>query len=527
MASPKVFISSTYDDLKNIRSDVADFLTEISYTPILFEEGGIGFQTSENLDEDCYAAVSTCDYFVLIIGSRYGSPTSKSAKKKKYDSISKKEFLEALKEGIPIFVFVKEEVASSYTIFVENDFSTKIQYPNVDNIQVLSFLKYIYEEIGNTTYVFPFQSSVSINNILKQQFAAIVKNSSKRQKQKRKNTKQTRINTFRLWYEINGRKRIKAKKVASATEISGRRISQLTKMGGHENEALTLESFPTCSHEELSKLERFLECEGQLRIGQKKDFQHFYLAAYCRRYPKRMLNAYPSKYHRNGFRVKAVVFDFDGTMTPNELTTWEMIWMHLGYSRDLCGKYHRKFRTGDITHEEWCNITVDKFKQKGFSRETLQMLSSKILLRDDFTDVFERLYQEGMNMHIVSGSIEEIIRHTLKDCNHCFRSISANRMEFGSDNLISKIISTPYDFQNKAKYIVDRLVMAEKLHPLEILYIGNSSNDVWVSESGARTLCVDPKQTDPDEPSQWTDKIPDFESAKQILEHVYRGSRQI
>ncbi len=40
---PRIFISSTFYDLKYIREDIANFVRSYGYEPILFEDGDIGY----------------------------------------------------------------------------------------------------------------------------------------------------------------------------------------------------------------------------------------------------------------------------------------------------------------------------------------------------------------------------------------------------------------------------------------------------------------------------------------------------
>lgn len=59
-------------------------------------------------------------------------------------------------------------------------------------------------------------------------------------------------------------------------------------------------------------------------------------------------------------RTHAVVFDFDGTLTKSgkiAKTTWENIWVSLGYDVKVCQNLHKRFDRKEITHEEWCKLT--------------------------------------------------------------------------------------------------------------------------------------------------------------------------
>ena len=102
MARPRVFISSTYYDLKHLRSAFESFLEQFGFEPVLSEKGSIAYTPDVPLDASCYREIEQVDIFILIVGGRYGSERSfgESAKDKKakkafydkYDSITREEF---------------------------------------------------------------------------------------------------------------------------------------------------------------------------------------------------------------------------------------------------------------------------------------------------------------------------------------------------------------------------------------------------------------------------------------------------
>lgn len=80
MARPRVFVSSTYYDLKHVRASLDLFIESMGYDSILSEKGDIAYTHDRPLDDSCYRETETADIFVLIIGGRYGheaSPTDK------------------------------------------------------------------------------------------------------------------------------------------------------------------------------------------------------------------------------------------------------------------------------------------------------------------------------------------------------------------------------------------------------------------------------------------------------------------
>lgn len=221
------------------------------------------------------------------------------------------------------------------------------------------------------------------------------------------------------------------------------------------------------------------------------------------------------------FNTRMVVFDFDGTIarTATGRTTWEMIWEHLGYSRDECAGYHARYRAGEFTHTHWCKLTLEKFRDRKLSRSALPELAGKFKLVDGFADLIGEFQRRRIPLHIVSGSIETIIRDVLGAHAACFASIQANELVFGADGVVADIVETPYDFEGKADYI--RLLVSKRdCAAKEVLFVGNAGNDCWVADAGVRTLCVNPTSTDPDDHRAWTANIRSMRDMKEILDYV-------
>ena len=219
--------------------------------------------------------------------------------------------------------------------------------------------------------------------------------------------------------------------------------------------------------------------------------------------------------------TRMVVFDFDGTIarTANGRTTWEMIWEHLGYPREECAGYHARYRAGEFTHTDWCKFTLEKFRDRKLTQSVLTELAGMLKVLDGFAELVEELGRRRIPLHIVSGSIDAIIRDVLGTHAASFASIQANKLVFSADGVISDIIETPYDFEGKADYI--RLLVSKRnCAPKEVLFVGNADNDHWVADAGVRTLCVNPISTDPEDHKAWTANIRSMQDMKQILDYV-------
>ena len=84
MAKPRVFISSTFYDLRQIRVELDKFIEGLGYEPVRNEEGDIPYGKDEALQAYCYKEIANIDVLVSIIGSRYGSAGIIKEKEQEY-----------------------------------------------------------------------------------------------------------------------------------------------------------------------------------------------------------------------------------------------------------------------------------------------------------------------------------------------------------------------------------------------------------------------------------------------------------
>lgn len=69
MAKPRVFISSTYYDLRHVRERIENFLSHFGMDPVLFESDNVTFEFNKPLDISCYNEVRLCHMMILIVGA--------------------------------------------------------------------------------------------------------------------------------------------------------------------------------------------------------------------------------------------------------------------------------------------------------------------------------------------------------------------------------------------------------------------------------------------------------------------------
>lgn len=181
---PRIFVSSTFYDLKYVREQLGQFIEGYGFKPVLFENGDVGYRLHEELDKSCFAEMRNCDMAIVIIGGRYGSPisderTKDSAVKDKfeqYKSVTSMEFAAAVQKNIPVYVFIDAAVNEQYNMYRTNKDaieSKKIElnFPAVDNINVFRFISQI-RSIAHIQ-VESFTRTYDIENYLRKQWASL------------------------------------------------------------------------------------------------------------------------------------------------------------------------------------------------------------------------------------------------------------------------------------------------------------------------------------------------------------------
>jgi hypothetical protein len=188
MARPRIFVSSTYYDLKHIRASLDLFVDSLGFEPVLSEKGDIAYTPDRPLDESCYREVENSDVLVLLIGGRYGSEASSGSKKPKpsffdrYESITKKEYEAATNKDIPIYILIEKGVYSEYQTFLRNKEKIDINYAHVESVNVFVLIEDILSRPRNNP-VQTFEKFDEVESWLREQWAGLFRELLRRQSQ--------------------------------------------------------------------------------------------------------------------------------------------------------------------------------------------------------------------------------------------------------------------------------------------------------------------------------------------------------
>lgn len=217
MAKPRVFISSTFYDLKQIRVDLDNFIMSLGYDVVRNEEGEIPYGTNSKLEDYCYKEISTVDIVVAIIGGRFGTASDVN---QKY-SISNEEIKTAIEHNKQVYVFIDRDVNAEFQTYLKNkEKDIDIEYSHVDDKRIFQFIEEI-KGLKRNNIIHPFYSSGEIISFLREQWAGLLQHYLQEQ------AKFSETDTLRDLKETLGLAKNLTELLVSANEDQNKNISEI------------------------------------------------------------------------------------------------------------------------------------------------------------------------------------------------------------------------------------------------------------------------------------------------------------
>src|SRR6266487_1052058 len=168
MAKPRVFISSTFYDLRQIREDIERFIQQLGYESVRNETGEITYGNQFSPEEYAYREAESCDIFVSIIGGRFGTVSAQEPD----TSISQRELRRALQRGIQVFIFIQKDVYTEYRTYLVNKDTPDMRFRFADNVLIYKFIEEL-EQLRVNNPIAPFDTAADITAYLQSQFSGL------------------------------------------------------------------------------------------------------------------------------------------------------------------------------------------------------------------------------------------------------------------------------------------------------------------------------------------------------------------
>lgn len=166
MANPRVFISSTYYDLRHIRNDLQVFIKSLGYEPVMHDKGNVTYVQSESLEDSCYNELNSCDIVICIIGNKFGTQASKGDY-----SITMTELSRTLSQRKKVFIYIVHDVYTENETYLRNK-DKGFEPAHADDIRIHKFIEELRSTVRNRP-ILPFRDVSEIIENLRLQFAGL------------------------------------------------------------------------------------------------------------------------------------------------------------------------------------------------------------------------------------------------------------------------------------------------------------------------------------------------------------------
>lgn len=244
MARPRVFVSSTFYDLKQVRSTLDSFIREFGFEPVLNEHGAIPYSAQESPEKGAYREVDLCDILVSIVGGRYGTPSDDGAY-----SISQRELKRAHEKGKQIYIFVERSVQTNFELYLVNRGNSEIQY-TAGSVPIFKFIDEV-KTLPQNNAIETFELASDITSYLREQWAGLFHR-----------LLQESIRTKDIESELDFK---------SATNTLQQLVKYLTEERQNSNE--TIKDILLSSHPAFSEVQRRLGIKHRIFFSNKKELE--------------------------------------------------------------------------------------------------------------------------------------------------------------------------------------------------------------------------------------------------------------
>lgn len=301
MAKPRIFISSTYFDLRTVRADMERFVRELGFEPVLFERGSVPYGKDKALEDYCYREINSCDILVAIIGGKYGT-----ASKDGINSITQKELRTAIDLGKQIYVFVERSVHGEFRTFQANKDVKGFKPASVDDVKVFKFLEEVYGlPVGNP--VEPFEFSEDITRFLKEQFAGLFQ---------------------RLLQESSRQKEINLIDELGATAATLKQLVTFLSESKAQGDG-AIKEILLSNHPAFAAIKRLVSIQYRVVFHNLRELDQLLSARGYKKDPEPRDDDYLEWDHRpeQGLRILASIFDDDGNLKIFTPEKWKDDWI--------------------------------------------------------------------------------------------------------------------------------------------------------------------------------------------------------
>ena len=157
---------------------------------------------------------------------------------------------------------------------------------------------------------------------------------------------------------------------------------------------------------------------------------------------------------------------------------------------DINETRYRAYREGLISYERWVALDVSDWKRMGATRQQIDDAISDLRLVPGARETVDALHARGCALAVISGTLDITLDRLFPD--HPFEEVYCNHIGFDEDGRIDHWQATPFDMAGKARAL-RAIALRESIRLDRCVFVGDSSNDVWVAREAGFTVALNPK----------------------------------
>jgi len=173
-----IFLGSTSSDLKDVRAELRQFIPELGFELICFEDPKFKKQAGKNAHDMCLDNVPACDIYVLIIDERFGDEYKGSKPHLRGRSVTWAEVEVALRECKVICAFVRRHVWLEKATWAWNrDKGINVEPYYAKDTRVFEFIEYMATR-PKDNWIDQFDDIVELKEQMKNRLLPMLDNST-------------------------------------------------------------------------------------------------------------------------------------------------------------------------------------------------------------------------------------------------------------------------------------------------------------------------------------------------------------
>jgi phosphoserine phosphatase len=176
-------------------------------------------------------------------------------------------------------------------------------------------------------------------------------------------------------------------------------------------------------------------------------------------------------------RYDLICFDVDGTLVehPQNKVIWEVLNLKILGSDTINKERYRMYFDGEITYDEWVNLDVRGWFDRGATRRQILDAVGEFNLIAGARETVNELKRRGYRLAIISGTLNVVIDTLFPD--HPFEEVFTNKIFFDERGKLASWEPTPFDLHGKP--VALKALVQEFGTTLErSAFIGDGENDV-------------------------------------------------